>query len=220
MSRFVVIIVLAGMAVAGLLRLAARLLAWKRKKRFAKTYLAQFRLLANSEAFDEEVYAWLVARSTRMQERLGSLGVIGYAATPYDPTPLGADPLIINTLPELRNGWVRPERKDQCEDAMMRYLGMLDEERAGYTKQFVNPMIWLGEGVRAVLLLPFWTLRWLGLFKETSVIRWAQSTLFSLLSGLVAVLGLAAFVMIVVFGWEHFTALLTQWTTTVFSYVA
>ena len=155
-----------------------------------------------------------------MQERLGPMGVTGYAATPYDPTPLGADPLIVNTLPELRNGQVRPERRDQCEDAMMRYLGMLDEERVGYTKQFVNPIVWLGEGVRTALLLPFWALQWLGLFKETFISRLGQSTLFSLLSGLVAVLGLTASVMIVAFGWEHFTALLTQWTTTVFSYVA
>ena len=220
MSRTIVIIMLAGVAVAGLLRLAARLLAWKRKKRFAETFLAQFRLLTNSEAFDEDGYAWLVARSTRMQEHLGPLGITGYEATPYDPAPLAADPLIVNTLPELRSGRVRPERKAQCEDAMMRYLGLLDEERAGYTKQVVNPMIWLGEGVRTALLLPFWTLQWLGVFKETFVSRWAASTLFGLLSGLVAVLGLAASTMIVAFGWDHFTALLTQWTTAVFSDVA
>ena len=220
MSRFIIIIVLAGVAVAGLVRLATRLLAWRRKKRFAETFLAQFRHLANSEAFDEEVYAWLVARSTRMQERLGPLGVVGYAATPYDPSPIAADPLIVNTLPELRNGWVRPERKDQCEDALMRYLGLLDEERAGFAKRFANPLVWLGEGVRTALLLPFWMLQWLGVFKEGSVSRWAEGAVFGLFSGLVAVLGLAASMMIVAFGWEHFTTLLAQWTTAVFSYVA
>ena len=124
----------------------------------------------------EDVYAWLVARSTRMQERLGPLGVTGYEATPYDPSPLAADPLIVNTLPELRNGWVRPERKDQCEDAMMRYLGLLDEERAGFAKKFINPTIWLGEGIRAALLLPFWTLQWLGVFKEQSVCHYKNKT--------------------------------------------
>lgn len=211
MSRFVVIIILLGVAGTGLLRLAVRLVAWKRRKRFTETYLARFRQVVHSEAFDEETYDWLVARSVKMQEYLGPLGLTTFTeATPYNPMPLATDALIVNTLPELRGGQGRPERKAQCEDALMRYLGALGDERTRYAKQFVNPVVWLGEGVRAALLLPFWTLQWLGLFKERFVSRLARSTVFSLLSGLVAVLGLAAAVMILALGWDRFTALLTQ----------
>jgi len=210
MSTYAVIAVLGGIAAAGLLHTTVRLLRWRRMQRFAETYLTRFRQLATHE-FDEEVYGWLVGHAARIQECLGPLGLMAYDATPYDLEPLSADPLIVNTLPELRTGRVRPERVAQCEEALIRYLARRKEERTRYVKQFINPMVWLGEGVRAALLLPFLALYWLGLFKETFVTRLAQSTAFGLLSGLVAVLGLAASVLIVALGWEPFTDLLAQW---------
>ena len=217
MSKITVLFVLLGVAVAGLVRLGTRLAGWKKKRRFAETFLARFRSLAHSDEFDEETYAWLVARSALMQECLGVLGLAAYQATsPYDLTSMPADPLILNTLPELRSGYPRPDRIALCEEAMMRYLGTLDEERAGYTKHFINPVIWLGEGVRTALLLPFLTLQWLGLFKETFINRLDRSALFNVLSGLVAVVGLAASVMIVVLGWEQFAALAQTWVGALF----
>ncbi len=99
----------------------------------------------------------------------------------------------------------------------MRYLGTLDDEGTAFTKRFVNPVIWLGEGVRTALLLPFLTMQWLGLFKETFINRLDQSAGFSLLSGLVAVVGLAASVMIIALGWEPFTDLTQSWIGAVFS---
>ena len=218
MSKITVLVVLLGVAIAGLVRLGARLAGWKKKRRFAETFLARFRSLAHGDEFDQETYEWLVARSASMQERLGVLGLAAYQATsPYDLTSMPADPLILNTLPELRGGYPRPDRVATCEEAIMRYLGLLDEERAGYTKHFVNPIIWLGEGVRTALLLPFLMLQWLGLFKESLINRLDRSTVFNLLSGLVAVIGLAASAMIVVFGWDQFTDLTQTWVGALFS---
>ena len=218
MLKLTVIIVLLGVAVAGLTRLVAQRAGLKKKRRFAETFLARFRSLAHDDVFDEETYAWLVAHSARMQEHLGLMGLAAYQSTsPYDLTSMPADPLIVNTLPELRGGHPRPDRIALCEEAMMLYLGMLDEERAGYTKHFINPIIWLGEGVRTALLLPFLTLQWLGLFKETFINRLDRSAVFTLLSGLVAVVGLAASVMIVVLGWEQFTDLTQTWVGALFS---
>ena len=218
MSKLTVILVLVAVAAAGLVRLAAQRAAWKKKSRFAETFLERFKSLAHSAVFDEETYAWLVARSARMQERLGVLGQGAYQATsPYDLTAMPADPLIVNTLPELRSGYTRPERLAQCEEAIMRYLGTLDDQRAGFTKRFANPVVWLGEGVRTALLLPFLTLQWLGLFKESFVDRLDQSAAFGLLSGLVAVIGLAASVLIVALGWDPFTALTQEWIGAVLS---
>lgn len=97
----------------------------------------------------------------------------------------------------------------------MRYLGTLDEEGGSYVKQYVNPIVWIGEGVRGTLLLPFLALQWLGLFKASVVSRLEQSTLFGLLSGLIAVVGLAASTMILVLGWEDFTALTRAWIAAV-----
>ena len=99
----------------------------------------------------------------------------------------------------------------------MRYLGTLEDAHTDATKRFANPIIWLGEGVRTALLLPFLTLQWLGLFKEAFTNRLAGSVLFNLLSGLVAVVGLAASVMIVTLGWEQFTDLTQAWIGVVFS---
>ena len=218
MTKITVLIVLLGVAVAGLVRLGARLAGWKKKRRFAETFLARFRSLAHGDEFDQEIYEWLVARSASMQERLGVLGLAAYQATsPYDLTSMPADPLILNTLPELRGGYPRPDRVAKCEEAMMRYLGLLDEERAGFTRHFVNPIIWLGEGVRTALLLPFLMLQWLGLFKESLINRLDRSVVFNLLSGLVAVVGLAASVMIVILGWDQFTDLTQTWVGAIFS---
>lgn len=213
MSTVAVLAVLAGVAAAGLSRIATRRLGLRRKQHFANTFLSRFRRVAQSELFDEEGYAWLVARADKMQARLGPLGLNNPVQLPYDydATPLPSDLLIVNTLPELRSGRVRPERLAQCEEAIIRHMGTLDEERTGYTKQFFNPIIWIGEGVRSVLLFPFLTLQWLGLFKESAVHRLEQSILFSLFSGLIAIFGLGAAAMILVLGWEHFTTLTSTW---------
>lgn len=217
MSRLTIVLVLAGVVGAGLVRLATRLLAWRRRKRFAEAFLSRFRSLARTDAFDEDTYAWLIARSATMQERLGPLGLNAYAGPlPYDLGALPADPLLINTLPELRSGRARPERVAQCEEALMRYLGALSEERAGLTRRFINPVVWVGEGAHAALLLPFLTLHWLGLFTASFVRRLEEHTLFRLLSGLVAVCGLAAAALIIILGWEKFTALTDAWISAAF----
>jgi hypothetical protein len=217
MSTVAVIAVLAGVAAAGLIRIAARRIGLQRRKRFADAFLSCFRRVAQSEIIDEAGYAWLVARADRMQTRLGPLGRNEPPTLPYsyDAPPLPTDLLIVNTLPELRSGRVRPERLAQCEEAIMRYQGTLDEEGRSYLKQYINPIIWIGEGVRGVLLLPFLALQWLGLFKATVVARLEQSTLFSLFSGLVAVLGLAVCTMILILGWEDFTTLAGAWIAAV-----
>ena len=75
MSKLTVLLILAVVAVAGLARLAAQRVGWKKRRRFAETFLARFKSLAHSDAFDEETYTWLVARSARMQERLGVMGL-------------------------------------------------------------------------------------------------------------------------------------------------
>ncbi len=208
MPKLVVIVLLVGAALAGLLQSAARLIQWKKKKSFAEDYLAKFRQLVQHEPFDNDLYVWLVHRSARMQQQLGSLGMTARAATPYEPRPIPDHAVLINTLPEIRSGTARPAAIATCEEAIVRHLGLLDESRADYGKHLINPIVWLGDGVRFLFLLPLLVLQWLGLLKGTFVASVAKSTLFSVLSGLVALLGLIASVLILVLGWQRFTELL------------
>ncbi len=213
MSRLAVLLILAGVVLVGLISLLAQRLRWRKEKRFAETYLSKFRQLAERGTFDPALYDWLVLRSGRMQAQLGSLGMVeAYAATPYLPASLPTEALIVTTLPEMRSGQARPERIARCEDAMMQYLGTQEDQRAHHNRQLVNPLIWLGEGVRVGLLLPLLALHWLGLFKESSVRRFARHTSFRLFSGLVAVLGTVAAVLILVYGWDRFVELVAAWT--------
>jgi hypothetical protein len=51
-------------------------------------------------------------------------------------------------------------------------------------------------------------LQWLGLLKAPSVARIARSTAFGVFSGLIALLGLVAAVLILTLGWGWFTDML------------
>jgi hypothetical protein len=210
MSRRVVLVVVAGVALVGWFRLVVRLAAWRRAKRFAQAYLMRFRQLA--EAYDEETYAWLLRRAARMQEHLGGLGLIARAATPYEPAPVSDTPVLPTTLRSMRSGTARPEAIATCEDALVQRLGVLDDERADHVRDLLNPLRWLGEGIRFLVLLPILALHGFGLVRRATVERFVQSTLFNVLVGIALVLILGTAGAILVMGWGDFVALLRQWT--------
>jgi hypothetical protein len=208
MPDTVVLALLIGVALVGLLRIAGRLVQWKRKKAFAEDYLARFQQCVREEPFDEERYRWLVQHGERMQRQLGRFGYTARPATPYEPMPVADQAVLLGTLPELRAGNARSGAVAACEEALVRHLARLGEARADFGKQFINPVVWLGEGVGFVLLLPLLVLQWLGLLKAPSVARIARSTAFGVFSGLIALLGLVAAVLILTLGWGWFTDML------------
>lgn len=218
MSQRTLILILAGVLLVGLINLIVRVLQWRKKKQFAQVYLDRLRHLVEDGTVNAAQYDWLVTHSVKMQTLLGHLGLKARTATPYETLPTASEPLILNTLAEIRAGaTVRPAAIAPCEDALMQYLGTLQEERTNYLKQFVNPIFWLGTGIRTILLLPLLILQWLGLFKDTFVNRFASSTAFSVFSGLVAVMGTIMTAWILLYGWDSFSDLFSGWMGTLLS---
>jgi hypothetical protein len=97
------------------------------------------------------------------------------------------------------------------QETLVRHLGTLSDRRELLARSIKNPIIWLREGVRALIALPLSILGWLGVLSERAVGRITGSKIFGGLSGLAGAVGFVSAVMGVVLGWDKFAQLVTVW---------
>lgn len=97
------------------------------------------------------------------------------------------------------------------QDTLVRYIGTLDDVREGIVSALKNPLVWLGEGVRVVIALPFSVLAWLGMMSQRRADLITAGGIFKLASGLVGTIGFLSGVMGIVLGWDQFLSFLKTW---------
>lgn len=111
-----------------------------KKHNCAVEYLDKFVVFNKSlhTDFDGETYYWLTNRVSKIQSHLGFFGVMGYQPPHLNYIDRNYQ-IIINTLPEMRNMTAYPSMINACEDALIRYIGYLDDGIEIYMNQLKNP---------------------------------------------------------------------------------
>lgn len=212
-STFVAILVL------GLCLLLRRLRRATGAYKFTQSFRDQFRTYCNSQGSDHAAYDWLIRHSNRMQKEMGPYGIYGSYKPPFANYAYSNYPIILNMLPELRthieqdfggslysetiNGFMRA-----IDEALLRYIGVLEQRRSSRRSDLLNPFLWLREGIGFILTLPLLLLSWFGILGSSMLRRIQASFPFRVLSALGGLLGLAASAMTLVLGWTETVQLL------------
>jgi len=176
---------------------------------FAVEYLQKFQKFASTyeDGFDGELFYWLTHRGPKIQAELGVFGVADYRP-PAANYMFKNYQLIVNMLPEIRSGVVNSYQIAACEDALVRYIGWLDDRIEESLARLRNPVIWFRNGFRWILALPVMILQWFGLIAEASATRFTSGPLFNFFAGMMGLLSSSLAVLAYVLGADELTRLL------------
>lgn len=208
MSRVVGLLCLATILALGFGRLLREISLLNEKHRFASEFLIKFQQLVRG-GFDAQVYTWLTMNVVQMQSALGWLGRISYRP-PFSNFMHQDYPALMNTLSEIGAGTAHPTMISCCQDILLRHLGVLEEGRKAAQREVRNPIVWLREGVRLVLMLPLFVLNWVGVMSASAVARVSSNSAFRLASGVITLLSALSSVVTITLGWEAFLGIMRK----------
>lgn len=218
MDRFNILAVIISLALVGLRKLIVDQRNIKQRQEFAMEFLNQMREYVDSRGKNYEAYTWLIHRSNRMQLQMGSAGICAYRP-PFQNYQIRNYPIIINMLPELRREFESRLVSDSplvghyvnaLQEAIVRYIGTLDDLEEQHSKEIRNPAIWLRGGIRTAIALPITILSWFGLISEGTLRAITRNLLFRALAAIVGVIGFVSAIISIVLGWKPFVALLAK----------
>lgn len=196
--------------VIGALSIYVKIYALAKYYNFSNEFLNKLQIYIKSNGRDNISYTWVVSKSSKMQNYIGPLGIVQYRPA-YQNYIINDYELIINGLSELRKYYESPylmelagEMAQILQEALIRYIGTLDDLKEIYFTQFKNPIVWFREGIQIMIGLPFQVLVWFGIVSSGLVNKFTANIIFKFLSGIIALLTFLGTVITIVLGWENF----------------
>ncbi|MDV2373084.1 hypothetical protein Q5N47_18025 [Vibrio cholerae] len=190
-----------------------------RKVLFLHEFIEKFREYCNSGGNNNEAYGWLIHRSNKMQNQLGSQGIVSSFKPPYANYCINNYAIILNMLPALNESLRESLLHGQAEqyaraidEALIRHWGSLSDREEFLGSRLRNPIYWFQQGIRQVTGVPFYILSLFGILSVGTANSIVGSALFGVLSGLVTLVGFASAVLNLVVGWEDFLAKVQQFS--------
>lgn len=189
-------------------------------QRFASEFLSTFQRLVAGGMKGDEDYTWLIHRSPKMQALMGNWGILGSYREPFGAGVHSSYPIILNMIPSIRrevrdmtfrNDAQIAQLTSTTGEAVLRYIGHLDDQMDGLRDKLKNPIMWYFEGTRMLIISPIMLLVWGGLISMPLSARIERTIVTRLITFLVAVIGLVSAVVTIVLGWPAFLQTATKW---------
>ena len=178
-----------------------------------------FRNWSNSGRQDYRAYEKLIGNSAKIQNEMGDYGLM--ARLVDRGTEYRNYPVILNALPTIKNLHVNnkfgmeTERinwfTERVDEALIRYRSAISDRQSALRSQLRNPIIWLREGTRLLLALPFSLTGWLGIVSSGTTSAITLNPIFRAFAGLLAAIGFVASIFSIVSGWHDVKSLLDGW---------
>lgn len=202
----------------GFIKLACSKLSSENEKTYGIEFLNKYRDFYNalpSGNFKNDTYQWLILNSAKMQEYMGSYGIVHAYRPAYSNLVYNNYAVIINGISHLRDlyyessdsflgGRTLYSQAAAIDDLILTYLGALDCIIDINIKEMKNPLIWLREGFRALVTLPISLIYWSGLMRYSTYNNIANNFFVKLISFAVALVGLISSVVTIVTGYAPF----------------
>lgn len=197
---------------ASLLRSAAKIAL---ELEFTNEYREKLHAFVEQEG--SSAYSWLTLNANRMQEQMGSQGLMTFKP-PFANHMIHNYPVVLNVLPEIRKCLTDQllsrnllhEYTSLLDEALMRYQGSLIERHRETVALVKNPVVWLASGIRSVLAAPLWFLASAGVLPRWFASRIVGSSVYRVLSGVIATVGFVSAIVGLVTGWEQFAVILRR----------
>ena len=190
---------------------------------FVEEFRTKFIDYCNSRGNDSEAYTWITLNSPKMQREMGAYGTYEAFKPPAANYMIKNYQIIMNMIPELRryidmsnesmgtmfastiDGYIKA-----IDEALLRYIGVLNEQEDNAKKRLGNPLLWLRTGVEEILALPLLLIAGFGLIGFSTVRRLQNNFFFQIFSVITTVIGLIAAIMTIVMGWDDFMTFLSD----------
>lgn len=173
---------------------------------------------------DNSLYEKLIKDSYSMQTRMGSFGLAYNWQLPYSNVVYKEVQIIINLIPLIveqrtgplfqSNNLVRAEVYSylrNVDEALLRYTGFLEEKMTEARKNTFKLIVWVREGIRFFIKLPFLSLKWFGLLPDSSYIKITDSTIVKFIGFFVALIGFVSAIVTIVTGYDPFMTIIKTW---------
>lgn len=213
LDRLIPVIAVGGIAALGSALLRRRLAALHARKDRAVEFHNRLGDFWQSSGRDASAYHWLTGRATKMQMEMGSHGILGHMRPPFANYMIPNWPIVLNGLPEIQSSLASmlPQQAagyaQILKDALVRYMGSLDDRISEAETENKNVLICFREGIQTIVRAPLYFLFWLGLRPAP---RLAPGKASRLAAGIVSLVTLLSTVISLVLGWEPFVELVRR----------
>lgn len=167
---------------------------------FTNKYFQTYDRWSSAGDFDGELYVWLTMNVSKIQNYVGSFGVMSYKPA-FQNYMINNYQIIINTIPKFREGQVENFDVGAVDDCLLRYIGYLEEYSKDAQKNLRNPFVWFREGFREILSVPIFILSWFGIISNRTVNSIKDSLIYKIISGLIALVTLVSGVVTIIVGY-------------------
>lgn len=169
---------------------------------FSNKYFESYDRWSRSGNFDGEKYVWLTMNVSRIQNNLGTFGIMDYIA-PFQTYQISNYQIVINTIPKFRDGSIQDFDVNSVDDSLLRYIGYLNEYQKDTLRNLKNPVIWFREGFREILSIPIFILSWFGIISNRTLNSIKNSLIYKVISGLIALVTLISGIVTIVIGYDQ-----------------
>ena len=163
---------------------------------FFKDYDAVFR---ENKNFNSELYTWLTKNVYKVQNMLGSSGMMAYVV-PLHRYKVSNYQIIINTLPKFRNGTIEELDIISVDDCLLRYIGKLEEKICRFKKELKNPLVWFKMGIEGIISIPLYVFSIFGIISNEIIYKIIKSTGYKIINGMMSIVTLIEFIAMIITG--------------------
>jgi hypothetical protein len=173
---------------------------------------------------DRALYEKLMMNADSTQSKMGYFGYASQWSPPFSNFMYRNYPLIINLIPQITqtatgswfglNSIVREQVHNYMttvDDALLRYIGYLEKKWATARKNCFNPVIWLRDGVRLIIQLPFLVLMWFGILSGRWYHKIVESFVMKSIGFVVAMTELLSSITTIITGYDPSLSIIKKW---------
>lgn len=169
---------------------------------FTNKYFENYDRWSRSGNFDGRLYVWLTMNVNKIQNNLGSMGIMEYIA-PFHVYRVSNYQIVINTIPKFKDRSIENFDINSVDDCLLRFIGYLTEYSKGTLKNLKNPIVWFREGFREILSLPIFILHWFGIISNRTVNSIKDSLIYKVITGLTALVTLVSGIVTIIVGYDQ-----------------
>jgi hypothetical protein len=125
---------------------------------FARNFRHQFTGWRSTHFINEEIYEWLQLNSARMQQHVGSLGIMRFKP-PFEQQYYDRYPVILNAISEIKKSVKNrlgnaDDYADLINDTLLKHMGAEEFKRVKIRGEVWNPIILIRRGFMIILQFP------------------------------------------------------------------
>lgn len=169
---------------------------------FANKYFKAHNRWSQSGDLDGELYVWLTMNVNKIQNDVGSFGIMSYKPA-FQNYMINNYYIIINTIPKFREGHIESFDVNSVDDCLLRHLGYLEEYQKDTLRNLKNPFIWFREGFKEVLSIPIFVISWFGIISNRTLNSIRNSLLYKVISGLFALVTFISGLVTIIVGYDQ-----------------